>query len=95
MTFLELVTTLKEALNTLFVSRYTLHLERSIEQLRGENIRLQIRLEQTLNPEPQAPQKREVKFPEFKPMKTSWELFVEEDIARQEAEAQKELQEKN
>ena len=105
MTIVEIAQTLRSAWDVLFPvkleapeepSRFVLHLEAEVERLRGENARLQIRLEQALTPAPVVvPQVVKRDFSDYKPIKTSWEQYVEQEVSRQELEAQEaQLQEK-
>jgi hypothetical protein len=93
----EIAQSIREAWDTLFASkpeapsRYVLHLEGEVIRLRDENARLQIKLELASTPKPEVP-KAKIDLSNYKPAKTKWEAYLESEIARQEQEAQEELE---
>ena len=69
-----------ENIRRFFTSRTILNLEREVEYLRGHNNQLLLELREVRSPKPAR------EFPKFTPVKTSWEKYLEEQIALQEKE---------
>lgn len=78
---IEFIVRLRAALTPFYIK----HLEAEIELLRGQNARLQLKLEDSFAPKTAAPAAPR-QFPKFTPAKTSWEAFLAEEIAKQEQE---------
>jgi len=71
-------------LRKFFTPREVLQLQREVEYLRGHNNMLLLELREARSPKAAPAVKRE--FPKFTPVKTSWEKYLEEQIALQEVE---------
>ena len=95
MKLIEITQTIREVCDALVqpkVSRYTLHLESQIADLKTENLRLegkcdllQLKLENALAPKPiPIPVRREIQ--KVVPPISSWELYLRSEIERQELE---------
>lgn len=88
MRLIEFVENVKKAWNVLFVSRYTSHLEAENEQLKCEVSVLRLKLETALAPKPVVYAPRPTVQTVYKPARTSWESYLEEQIALQDKEAE-------
>lgn len=82
-----------ETLRRFFTSGHVLHMEREIDYLRGQNAQLSAQLREALKPTAAAPRPARTlaDLPKVKsgPLKTAWDVYVEEQMALQEIEASK------